>query len=721
VAQGGFVRPDRLLPLFALAAICGPARAQEASPQSTAPPPVFKAGAQAVVLDVVARDKKGRTVPDLKAEDFTVLEEGVPKAITGFRFVAGPKLPPPMAGKPAPQAPEPDTIRNPILVSLVFDALGSEGRSFARRSSLDLLAKEANPETLFAVFHVGLRLRMLQQFTTDRDLVRAAVELACGKLDPRAVLPDAQQSAATVERASRANNTLGSPPAGQAGAGAGGSAAQSAVEAAFANVELEMQRVQESSANQQQGNTSLFSLFALARQQQSLAGRKAIVYFSEGLVVPSQLESLYRSVVSEANRANVSVYSVDVRGLFTTSDNDRARTALREATDASRQQVTSRGGLAIRESHVMAEETAESAINMNVQGMLGSLAEGTGGRLLANTNDVGGGLLRAVDDLSGYYELVYDPQLAAFDGSFRKVEVRLARKDVVVQTRAGYFALPPGETSVDFPWQLPLVTALKASPLPRDFDFRSAVWHFGAEGDAVRHTLVAEVPLQNLQLDADGKKVRVHFSVMALVRGSSGQVVEHFSQDSPFEAPSEKTEALRLGNALFTRSFRVPPGRYSVELAVRDETAKKTSVRRSVLVVLPAPTAVGLSSLAIVRRTEPVTAGALESPDPLRMGENRIVPWVGEPTFKTGDTIRIYLVAFARAGGPEAGLSLEFAREGEIVGRSTAALPAPDGEGRIPYVAGIPQNFAPGRYELTAVVQQGDAAARERAFFVVAN
>ena len=78
---------------------------------------------------------------------------------------------------------------------------------------------------------------------------------------------------------------------------------------------------------------------------------------------------------------------------------------------------------------------------------------------------MGSGLLRAVEDLSGYYEIVYDPQLQAFDGSFRKVELRLARKDVVVQTRGGYFALPPGEASVDFPWQLPLATALKASPV----------------------------------------------------------------------------------------------------------------------------------------------------------------------------------------------------------------------------------------------------------------
>jgi hypothetical protein len=370
----------------------------------------------------------------------------------------------------------------------------------------------------------------------------------------------------------------------------------------------------------------------------------------------------------------------------------------------------------------MAQENAESAITMNVQSMLDSLSEGTGGRLLANTNDVGSGLLRAVDDLAGYYELVYDPQLATFDGSFRKVEVRLSRKDVVVQTRAGYFALPPGEVTVDFPWQLPLVTALKENPLPRSFEFRTAVWHFGPEAGAIRHALVAEVPLQNLQIVPDGKKLRIHFSLLALLRDASGKVVERFSQDSPVEAPSDRAEALRLGNALFTRSFALPPGRYSLELALRDEAAKKDSVRRSVLVVSPVAQGLGLSSLTLVKRMEPVPAGALDSPDPLRLGAERIVPWVGEPVFRAGDTISLYLVAFARGDGPEAGLSLEFAREGEVVGRSAAPLPTPDRDGRIPYVAGIPsQNLAPGRYELTAVVRQGEATARERAFFVVAN
>ncbi|HEX9188539.1 MAG TPA: VWA domain-containing protein [Vicinamibacteria bacterium] len=187
-----------------------------APPLPAQEPPVFPGGTQAVVLDVVARDRKGRTVPDLRAEEFTVLEEGLPRPITRFRFVAAPKAGPAMPGEAAP--PTPDRIRNPILVSLVFDALGNEGRRFARKAAFELLEKDEGPQTLYAVFHVGLRLRMLQQLTPDRAAARAAVEAACGTIDPRAVLPGELESAAAAERTSRANDASSKPTTPASGA-----------------------------------------------------------------------------------------------------------------------------------------------------------------------------------------------------------------------------------------------------------------------------------------------------------------------------------------------------------------------------------------------------------------------------------------------------------------------------------------------------------------------
>jgi VWFA-related protein len=692
------------------------------------PPPkpeaVFPSGTQVVVLDVVARDKKGRTVGDLRPEEIEVYEEGQLKPLTGFRFVErAPAPPPPVPGAP-PSAPEAGTPRHPTLVTLVFDALGQEGRAFARTAALELLKAEARPDLLFSVFHVGNRLRLVQQFTTDREALAAAVNRACSVLDPRGVVAGAQTTEQVTDAASatadRAQATGDAAMAG-GGAAAGPAAGAAAAEAAMANMELRAVEMAQSLERSQRGNSSLFGLFALARQQQRLAGRKAIVYFSEGLEVPNQLEPLYRSVVSEANRANLSVYSVDARGLRTTSDNDAARRDLRKSMETVRRQVQSRGGRAVTREDVLAGEVAEDAITLNVQGMLGALSDSTGGRLIANSNDVRTGLDRALVDLAGYYEITYDPRLAAYDGAFRRVSVKVKRTGVAVQSREGYFALPPGEGSVDFPWELPLLRALRSSPPPHDFETHASAYHFGPERGEVRHTLVAEIPLGALRFEGRGGTRKAHFSVLAVVKDGRGAVREHFSQDSPVEVPEKDLEALRRGNAVFSRSFTAPPGRYSLELAVLDQVAKRASVRRSVLVVAPPRPGLGLSSLAVVRRTEPVPEGALESRDPLRNGANRIVPFVGEASFQAGETVSLFLVAYA-AETAAASLALEFSREGAVVGRSSVELPPPDAAGRIPYVASVPtQSLAPGRYEVAAVVRAGEAAARERAFFTISG
>jgi hypothetical protein len=236
----------------------------------------------------------------------------------------------------------------------------------------------------------------------------------------------------------------------------------------------------------------------------------------------------------------------------------------------------------------------------------------------------------------------------------------------------------------------------------------------------VRHTLVAEIPLEALAFEGGGGTRKAHFSVLAVVRDAQGVAREHFSQDSPVEVPARDLEALRRGNAVFSRSFTVPPGRYSVELAVLDQATKRASVRKSILVVAPERPGLALSSVAVVKRTEPVPEGALESSDPLRNGSSRIVPFVGEPTFQAGEAVSLFLVAYG-AGTATAGLTLEFSREGAVVGRSSVQLPAPDSNGRIPYVASVPTgSLLPGRYQVTAVVKAGETSVGERTFFVVA-
>jgi VWFA-related protein len=697
-----------------------PAQDKPAEGKANAPQ-VFPVDTQVVVLDVVARDKKGRVVRDLRQDEVQVFEEGSKKEVTSFRFVETAAVPV-VPGAPLPR---PEEIDHPNLITLIFDQLGAESRLIARKAAMDLLAIEGRPDLVISVFQVGYHMTLLQQFTTDRADLRDAVEKATGAAEAdRRMSTEGMSRAAEASRS--ANATLDAMAAAAAGGGAGAasagqSLAQAGMEAAMADMVINAMKLSESLYREQQGNASLYGLFALAKQQQKLAGRKTIVLFSEGLQVPPSLEQMLKSTISEANRANVSIYSVDARGLGASSDYDRSRGALQEAVDASRRQMQSRGTRAVTREEALAGETSESSLRMNLQGSLADLAESTGGRLIANTNDAGAGLERAVADLSGYYEVIYDPRLVAFDGRFRKLEIKVNRPGVQVQTRSGYFALPAGEGTVNFPWELPLYNALKANPVPEDFEFKVATYRYGHEGGQQRQTLVSEVPLENVLFKRDGGSVKAHFSLMAVLRNSNGAVVERFSQDSPVEVPKDKEAAVKRGNFIFTRSFKLVPGRYTLEVAAMDHGTSKTSVKRSVVTVLPEPSALGLSSLALVKRMEPIPAGALDSEDPLRVGQTRIVPFVSEPHVMPEETLSLYLVAFPREkGGDKPQLALEFMREGRVVGKSNIELPEADERGRIPYIANVPcKSFTPGRYEVTALVRQGAAWAQQRAFFFV--
>jgi VWFA-related protein len=706
------VRVVRLAPIIFLVALETPA--QEPRQGAT---DVFGTNAQVVVLDVVTRDKRGHTIRDLRPDEIQVFEEGVRKDISSFRFVAT-----------APTATEVATleeIRHPNLVTLVFDQLGSAGRLRARQAAEILAAIDDRPDLVMSVFRVGRSLDLVQQFTNERDLIRSGIRAATNTIEAHSgdvALADitlaetrATQLATAMDQA--ASNVAAGPAGALAAAGLG-------QQFAMANMAADALKLTEELQRQQQGHASLFSLLALAKQQQRLGGRKTIVYFSEGLQVPPNLEQVFLSAISEANRGNVSFYAVDVRGLESTRSSEGAREALQAAAEAGRRQMVSAGRGPVTRDEVMIADTAQASLRSDVAGALGDLSESTGGRLISDTNDLSARVRQVVDDLSGFYELVYDPQLREFDGKFRHVTVKVSRPGAVVQTRTGYFALPPGEGAVQFPYELPLLAALRAEAPPHDFDFRTTTYRFGHEEGGLLYTLVMEVPLQDVAFEPSAlnkKTLRAHFSMMAVVRDDAGNVVQKFSQDSPVEVPESQREALRLGNAVFTRSFRLPPGRFRLDTVAMDQTSRKTSVRRSEVVTRPDSPSVELSNLAVVKRLEPITEGALAADDLFRVGSMRIVPHLAEARVAAADNLSVYMVAYPK--GPlseKPTLLIEFERDGAVVGRSAPDLPAADAAGRVPYLVTIPaRTLGPGHYEVTAVLRQGRSMVQERTTFTI--
>jgi VWFA-related protein len=715
-------RRPLLAGLTLLLAFTRTGRAQSPAGEKPSSPPAFRVDTGVVMLDVVVRDKKGRLVRDLRPEEVQVFEDGVKQEVTGFRFVeTGREAVPPGPGAPA--APAKRESEQVTLVTLLFDQLGNEARIIARKAALDFLDADHRAGLWISVFAIDRRMHLLQQFTTNRDQVRAAVEVATGAAysgrtdltaESARVGREGTSAAAAVDASASAGAVSGAE-AGSAGAASGAAAR----DAAFARIEQNAVDMTDQLERQLQGESSIFGLLALANQQQKLAGRKTIVYFSEGLQVTSRLEQVFHSAVSEANRANVSIYAVDARGLGTQDQLVGQQEKMRRAVRAVQRQMTSRGGVAVTREEVEAGETAEESLRVNTQGTLGDLAESTGGFLIANSNDMKAGMEKVAGDIVGYYEVVYAPAKVEADGKFREVSVKLSRGGTSVQARKGYFAVPAGEGTVTFPYEMALLGALRADPTPHDFDFRASALRYGRVGESQQYTLMMEVPLAAFSFKKDGGSYRAHFSFMAVLRHPTQGVVQKFSQDSPVEVPGDRKEALTRGNAIFTRSFTLAPGRYTLETVAQDQGTKKTSVRKAVLVVTKATPTVGLSSLAIIKRTEPVNPGALETDDALRVGQTRIVPELGEPILNAGDGLPLFLVAYPARGATEKPeLTVTLLLEGQVVARSTPDLPTPDDKGRIAYIATIPcTGLAAGRYEVRVHLRQGAAGAEETTFF----
>jgi VWFA-related protein len=689
-----------------------------------------------VVLDVVVRDARGNTVRDLTPSEVRIYEDGVEQEVLSFRLrAAGPapetspstragdeEVTPPeahSAGSESPPEPPDDDARHVNLVTLVFDQLGPDGRRIAREAGLALANITDRDDLLVSVFKVRESLALVQQFTADRERVREAVMEATGAVNTR--YTDATDDlVAAVERDRQAQERLdemGTVSSLEQGV----LAAQLGQQADISRMAVDALRFTQSLQREQQGNASLYSLLALSRQQQSLAGRKTILYFSEGLQVPSSLEHVLRQAISEANRANVSIYTVDARGLTVDPRLEATRETLRQSRLALQRQASRRGIGAVSKEEIHALDTAETALRMDVQGALTDLAHGTGGDLIADTNRVGPAIERAVGDMRGYYELVYAPTNAAYDGSFRELEVEVSRPGVRVQSRSGYFALPPGEGTATYAYEVDLLRALRRHPLPTDFALRATPFRFGPEPGGIRHTLVLEVPLSGLTFEGDegGDTDRVHLSILAQLRDPTGRVVEKFTEDSPVFLPRQQRAALQQGNAVFLRSFAVPPGRYTLELAVVDRLADRYSVSRSLLDVQSPHPGLVASEIALIKRREAVPTGVLDTPDPFRQGETRLVPWLAEPRLGPQDPLSLFLVAYPRKDSDAVAL-LEFVREGRVVQQSLSELPAPDASGRSPFVAEVPTaELDAGRYEVRVLLKQGGLVTQRRAHFVL--
>jgi VWFA-related protein len=667
-----------------------------------------------VLLDLIVRDKKGKPVADLKPTDITVTDNNTKQTLTGFRLVTGAEA---FAAGGAKTTLDP--LRQVRLVTLAFEAMTEPSqRKLARAAAVDLVEGAHGTNVFFAVVVVNTQLIVLQQFTTDKDALTKAIDRATQGLGGPGMVSESAAIQAELKR--NLSGQSGAVQDSDVIAAASATASQpvangeQALQAKLAAIMLDMLRM-DSSAAAQGARLTLSALRSLVEGLRQMPGRKSVIYFTWGMYLSPELDAPFRGLVSTANRSNVTFYSVDTRGVMVGAQTAAARAQLAGAARASATTMTSTTS-AVTKDEIMSSDNAETSARTNVQEAIRNLADSTGGFLIGDSNDLRVPLRYVNEEIASYYEVSYNPGIQNYDGSFRKLSVSTSRKDLVIHTRNGYFALPPEGRGTGLQgFEVALLQMLSSGRAADDVKYRAGGILLKPSTQGTPAMVLVEVPLRELQpaTDPAKKTLSVHCSLLALVKDANGNVVDKLSRDRNFLVTNEQ---LAGGNFLDKLSVSLPAGKYTLESVVMDRNGGKSGVQRSDLEVPNAAAGVGISSLAVLRSYAP-SAKPADPNDPFQFQGGTITPTL-DPAIKreANAMLRLFFTVYQDAAvAAKPAVEIEFLQAGKSLTKVPMQLPAADAQGRIPYVMTIPAaGIPPGTYEVRATARQGNSTAQAK-------
>src|SRR5262245_61608498 len=377
---------------------------------------VFRSGTELVLVNVVVRDKSGAVVRNLSRDDFTVTEDDRPQTITSFDF-EGLDAPSPAATDRAASAAETHSILSSP------DRAGADDRSAKALAERSASKFDMRGRRLIVLF---FDLSSMQPEELERA-VKAAHDYVEQKLSAADLIAVAsfstsfqvvQDCTAHAETLRNAIDGFGANNAAGFDNGLTGDAEDTPDTGnAFTADDTEF--------NIFNTDRRLDALQTLADQLAGIEQKKSVIYFSSGMSQQGTDNQVQlRRTIDRANRANVTLYAADMRGL-------QALVPGGDATTASLRGTSAFSGASTRNQ---ADRLAGS------QDTLTTMAEDTGGRAFFDSNGFGAVFDRVVSDTSAYYVLGYSSTNTARDGRFRRIRVKVKRTDAKVEFRSGYYA-----------------------------------------------------------------------------------------------------------------------------------------------------------------------------------------------------------------------------------------------------------------------------------------
>ena len=527
-----------------------PAPIEQQKPQSESDD-VVHITTNLVQVDAVVTDKDGKLVTDLKPEEVEIFEDGRKQKITHFSYNATMTEQPAAETKSTPTdknaAPIPPSRLRPEdvrrTIALVVDDLGLsfESTHYVREALKKFVDRQMQPGDLVAIVRTSGGMGALQQFTSDKRQLYAAIDrikwYASGRSGVSAFAP------------------ITPPTPGEHGADIDAAAEE------FNQFREDVYAV-----------GTLGAVNYVVRGLRELPGRKSILLISDGFRIFSQddpnrnfrtLQKLQR-LIDEAGRASVVIYTMNATGLQTlmpTAADDLSGRDFQQMQDA----MTSRRNVAF--------ETQEG---------LDYLAYETGGMPIKNTNDLSGGIRRVLADQKGYYLIGYRPDQSTFDPrtgrrQFHHLTVKVTRAGKFkVRMRHGFYGVSDEEKPKPKTLGQQLFDAL-VSPFGATgvhLQLTSLFANDAKAGSIMRSLLYVDP--RDLTFTEDTGFHRTTIDVMAITFGDNGVPIDQIGRTYQIKLPNDDYKRIMKDGLVYYVTVPVKkPGAYQLRVSLRDSASDR--------------------------------------------------------------------------------------------------------------------------------------------------
>jgi VWFA-related protein len=547
----------------------------------------FRTRTDLVLVNVSARDKDGNLLRDLKRDDFTVIEDNKPQQIISFDLentdavlpytsVESPLLKatqPQSATEAAQRAATP--LKDRRLIILFFDLSAMEPDEIERAATAaqNYVDRQMAPADLVSVVSLGSDLSVNQDFTSDRTLLKKTLESFNG-------------GAGQGFEEGSTGTTEGTPETG-------GSFTADDTEYNIFNTDRRLQ-----------------ALRSIADRLAHVEEKKSLIYFSSGMDRTGiENQSELRAATNAAVRANLAIYTMDLRGLQAMVPGGDAQNASLRGTSP----YSGKSSLNQYDSNFTTQET------------LVTLAGDTGGRAFLDSNDFTQVFRGVQQDTSSYYLLGYHSTNPARDGRYRRITVRVNRAGLKLDFRRGYYAPADFQHSTHEDRERQLEEEL-ASELPNtDLPVYLAAAYFRISENKFYVPISIVVPGSQIPFTRNKDEDKATLDVLGTVSDLQKRPVGEIRDT--VKLALNTSQLVQRKNVQYNSRFILPPGNYHVKFVVRENQTGRLGSFETDLKI-PDFKTVPLKMSAIVLASQIQPGGKHNSDNPLAHDGQEIIPSV---------------------------------------------------------------------------------------------